>query len=256
MYDITKLLPQKKFDELLSALPTPRQKRFGRKRCDKKALLNGILQVLVNGVAWRKIADCGCSYVSCFRYLKELQRRGKLKLIHQSLSKEKTDVTEGMIDTTTIESFEFRYMTGWDGFKKKVGMKVSLFSDAQGLPADVVIEKADIDDKRLLPEHIDNTRGMRKKLINLDMKHMSIKLRRNLRKKGIRVNMKWREQDFRRKRGPKFKFDEEKYRMRFLLERTNGWLKNFRGVRMRRTYHIAMFKALVYLALIIILMRN
>lgn len=255
MYDYTKLIPQRVWNELLKQLPSSRQKRFGRKRCAKEALLNGILQVLVNGVAWRKITPCGCSYVSCFRYFKELQRRGKLKLIYKILAREKTDLTIGSIDTTTVTSFEFSQMTGWDGHKKTVGTKVSLFVDQKGLPADVEFGKGSSNDKVFLPDHIKNTVGMPKKILNLDMLYMNLNFRREMRKKGIRVNMKVRDQDFRRKRGPKFKFDEKIYQLRFLLERTNGWLKNFRHIRLRREYYPAMFKAFVYLVLIIILIR-
>lgn len=100
-----------------------------------------------------------------------------------------------------------------------------------------------------------NTVGMRKKTLNLDMHYMSAVLRRELRQKGIRVNMKVRDQDYRRKRGPKFRFDRTIYNLRFLVERLNGWLKNFKRVRLRRDYHMASFKAFVYLALIIILIR-
>lgn len=127
MCDYTKLVSQQVWDELMKQLSVLRQRRFGRRRCAKEALLNGILQVLINGTAWGKIAFCGCSYVSCFRYFQEFQRRGKLKLIYKTLAGTKTDITEGMIDTTTVDSFEFRHLTGWDGYKKKVGTKVSLF---------------------------------------------------------------------------------------------------------------------------------
>lgn len=255
MYDYTILVKEKVWQELLSLLPTPRQNRFGRKRCSKDALLNGILQVLVNGTSWCKIAFCGCSYVSCFRYFRELQRRGKLKLIFQILAREKIDLTIGSIDTTTISSFEFSHMTGWDGFKKTVGSKVSLFVDKYGLPADVGFGKASNNDKVFLQSHINNTVGMRKKILNLDMFYMNLNFRRQMRRKGIRVNMKVRDQDFRRKRGPKFRFDEKIEKFRFRLERTNAWLKSFRHLRLRREYHPAIFKAFVYLGLIIILLR-
>ena len=101
-----------------------------------------------------------------------------------------------------------------------------------------------------------NTVGRRKKTISLDMKYMSLRLRREMRKKGIRINMKVRDQDYTRKRGPKFRFDEHIYKRRFLLERTNGWLKAFRSLVLRRSYQIASFKALVYLAVIVILLRS
>lgn len=256
MYDITKLIKKSQVQQLLLLLPTPKQKRMGRKRVAKTALLNGILQVLVNGVAWEKIAECGCSYSSCWRYFQELQRRGKLKLIYLALAKEKTDLTTCAIDTTLIRSFEFTRLTGFSGKHKAIGTKVSLIADKDGLPADVQFGKGNKDDKKFVLHHIKNMAGKRKKTLNLDMGYMSTALRRAMRQIGIRVNMKWREQDFRRKRGPKFKFDKEKYAMRLLLERTNGWVKAFRSLRLRRSYHPAMFKAFVYLALIIILIRQ
>jgi hypothetical protein len=39
------------------------------------------------------------------------------------------------------------------------------------------------------------------------------------------------------------------------VERTNSWVKEFRALRLRRSSHPAMFKAFVYLALIIVLIR-
>lgn len=177
MYDVTKLVAQKQFTLLLHLLPTPRQKMEGRPRVRKEALVNGILQVLVNGVCWRKIADCGCSYTSCWRYFKELQRRGKLKLIYQVLAGEKTDITEGAIDTTTATSFRFKHMTGWDGKHKKIRTKISLFTDTQGAPADVNFGKGSDADPSFLPGHIKKTARRRRKILNLDKVYVSLELR-------------------------------------------------------------------------------
>ena len=256
MYDITKLLSKKHFNKLLKCLPSPKQKKRGRPRIQKEALVNGILQVLVNGVSWGKIAFCGCGYVTCFRYFKELQRRGKLKLIYQSLARVRTDIKIGAIDTTLVRSFEFAQMTGFNGQHKEMGTKVSLFADKEGLPVDVQFGKGNINDKEFVLSHLKNTAGKIKKVLNLDMSYMSLSLRRAMRQKGIRVNMKVRKQDFQRKRGPKFKFDDQKYVTKWLLERTNGWVKAFRRLRLRREYHPAMFKAFVFLALILILIRQ
>lgn len=219
-------------------------------------MVTGILQVLVNGVAWEKMAECGCSYVSCFRYLQELQRRGKLKLIFRTLVQERVDITVGSIDTTFITSFAFRLLTGRSGKHKATGMKVSLFTDKMGLPADVLFGKGNRDDKKFVLYHVKNTAGKRKKILNLDMGYMSLSLRRAMRQKKIHINMEVRAQDYRRKRGPKFKFDKQIYYSRLMLERTNGWVKDFRALRLRRSYRPAMLKALIYLVLIIILIRN
>lgn len=256
MYDITKLVSKKVFRELSRRLPTPKQKRRGRKRVKKEALLSGILQVLVNGVPWGKIADCGCGYTSCWRYFQEIQRRGKLKLIYEVLAREKTDIIEGAIDTTTSTSFRFERMTGWDGKHKKIGTKISLFTDKNGLPADVDFGKGSKHDGGFVAGHLEKTAGRRKRVLNLDKIYTSLDLRRNLRNKGTLVNMEMRSGDYTRKRGPKFRFDKEKYKIRFLVERLNSWLKSFWRIRIRREYKPAMFKAFVYLALIIILIRS
>ena len=256
MYDATKLVSKSVFDFLLENLPTPKQLNIGRKRTVKEALLNGILQVLVNGVAWYKIADCGCSYSSCFRYFKKIQKRGALNLIFDSLSKDKTNISECAIDSTTVTSFRFKDLTGWDGKHKKIGTKVSLISDIKGLPADIVVGKGNVHDLHFVAKHIKNTSGTRKKVLNLDKGYTSKDLRRNLRNKGIKVNMETRKNDYTAKRGPKFRFDTQKYKVRFKIERLNGWLKSFKRLRTRVEFSIASFKAFVYLALIIVLIRN
>ena len=256
MYDHTKLVKEAVWQELLHLLPTPKQQRRGRKRVPKKALLNGILQVLVNGVAWEKIAECGCGYATCWRYFHELQRRGKLKLVYEALAMQKTDISEGAIDTTTATSFRFAQMTGWDGKHRKIGTKISLFADRNGLPADVDFGKGSTSDPAFVPQHMEKTKGRRKRILNLDKIYVGLEFRRAMRKMGTKVNMQMRRGDYIRKRGPKFSFDKEKYQVRFLIERLNGWLKNNRRVRIRREHHAAMYKAFVYLALIIVLLRH
>lgn len=255
MYNTTKLVSKKVLKGLMEKLPTPKQQKEGRRRVEKEALLCGILQVLVNGVAWNKMAECGCSYSSCYRYFKELQRRGKLKLIYEQLAHEKTNISEGAIDTTTASSFNFQRMVGWDGHHHKKGTKISIFTDRIGLPADTIFGKGDRPDPDFVDQHWENTAGRRRKILNLDKLYVSLERRRDFKRKGTKINMQMKANDYIRKRGPKFKFDKLKYQIRFLVERLNGWLKNFRSIRIRRTYHPAMFKAFVYLALIIVLMR-
>ncbi|KKS39828.1 MAG: Transposase B [Candidatus Gottesmanbacteria bacterium GW2011_GWB1_43_11] len=255
-YDVTKLVSKKVFTNLLLVLPTPRQKRFGRKRVEKKPLIAGILQVLKHGLPWNSIAACGASGVSCWRYFQEIQRRGKLKLIYEALAGETTDVVEGAIDTTTATSFHFRRLCGYDGKHRKYGTKISLFSDKGGLPADVNFGKGQAYDGVFVAGHLKKTAGRRKRVLNLDKMYTNLEMRRRLRKSGTQVNMEMRKGDYIRKRGPKFSFNKEKYQVRFLIERLNAWIKNFWRVRVRRDYKPAIYKAFVYLALIIVLLRQ
>ena len=136
------------------------------------------------------------------------------------------------------------------------GVKISLFTDIKGLPADVEFGKGSFHDGSFVQKHIKNTAGRRRKIINMDMIYSNLTLKRDMRKQGTKINVQTRPGYYTRKIGPKFKFDKQKYKVRFLVERTNAWLKNFWRVRIRREHKPAMYKAFVYLALIIILIRS
>jgi len=256
MYEVTRLLPKDQFDELVERLPTPRWKGIGRPRCEKEALITGMLQVLILGIGWNKIFDCGVSPSSCYRYFRELQRRGILKKEFKKLVNVKTDITEGAIDTDSTRSFRFKFCTAWDGKHKQIATKISLFTDINGLPADVLFGSGKVHDKTFVCQHLKNTRGKRKRILNLDKIYVSLELRRNLRKFGTYVNMKTRKGDYIRKRGPKFGLKEDKYKVRFLVEKTFAWMENFKRCKYRIDRLLSSFKGFVYLALLIILIRN
>lgn len=256
MYDITRLLPVEQFQILLDMLPTPKNKKTGRKRCKKEHLLSGILQVLKLGIGWNDIFDCGASGSSCWRYFKEVQRRSIFKSVFKKLAREKTDVSECASDTNTIWSYRFKDEVGWDGRHRMHGTKISLLTDRYGLPADVIIETAKTFDGNFIDRHIESTVGRRKKVLNLDKIYVGLDRRREYRNKGIWINMEMRANDYTRKRGPKFSFDKEKYRVRFKIERCFAWIEQFRRTRHRVDRHISSFRAFVYLAAIIILVRS
>jgi len=256
MYDITLIMPTSQFRQLLRLLPSPKQKKLGRKRCKKRSMITGILQVLRLGTRWQDIHNCGCSYSSCYRYFKELQRRGEFKLLFKALSHQKTDPTECASDTDTIWSQRFKSQVGWSGRHRLNGTKISLLSDKRGLPSDIIIESAKTHDGSFVDQHIENTQGRRKRVINLDKIYASLERRRNYRQKGIQVNMETRANDYKHKKGPKFKLNKERYKVRFLIERLFAWFENFKRLRYRVDCHISSFRAFVYLAAIIILIRN
>lgn len=177
-------------------------------------------------------------------------------MVFKALAESKTNIRQSAVDTDTTTSFRFRRGTGWDGKHKKIGTKISLITDIKGLPADLEFGKGNKHDLRFLLQHVANTAGIRREVINADKIYTSRELRGNLRSKGIRLNIKPRRGDYTRKRGPKFRFDEEKYKIRFQVERCFAWLENFRRLRLRREFNLAMFKGFTYLAAIIILIRN
>jgi len=250
------ILPDYQFNVLCNLFPTPKQKSTGRPRVNKDLLVKGILTVLKYDIPWSQLNLEGVSGTTCWRYFNEIQRRGKLKLIQQTLSKSKLTLSSCSIDSSTATSFSFNSSTGWDGKHRKVGTKISILSDVNGLPFDIVFGKGNKSDLSFVNEHIENTSGVRKQVLNMDKGYTSIDLRRELRTKGIKVNMETKKNDYHHKKGPKFKVNYEEYSARFLLERTFGWLKAFKRIRTRKDRKIAMFKAFTYLAVIIVLIRN
>lgn len=256
MYDITRLLPQEQFEMLVARLPTPRNKTVGRHHCEKEALVNGILQVLRLGIGWNKIFDCGCSSSSCWRYFQECQRRGIFKKEFTSLSKEKTDISECAVDTNSTTSFRFSVGVGYDGRHKKPATKISALSDKHGLPVDIELGRGNRSDPSFLDCHVKNTKGRRKKVLNLDKIYVSLQRRRQYRSKGIKINMEMRKKDYMHKKGPKFRVDKDKYKCRFLIERLFAWIENFKRCKARVDRKFSSFKGFVYLAAMIILIRN
>jgi transposase len=250
------ILPNEQFIQLLKLLPSPRQKRRGRKRCKKDLLLKGILYVLKYDIPWNQLDIEGVSGTSCWRYFNKIQKQGLLKLIYKALVDKHLDICLCSLDTSTTTSFSFKDCTGWDGKHRKMGTKISALSDENGIPCDLEFGKGSKHDLKFLDKHLKNTIGKRKKVLSMDKGYTSIDMRRELRKKGIRVNMETRKGDYIHKKGPKFKVDQQIYETRFNLERTFGWMKSFDRIRIRKDRRIAMFKAFTYLAVIIVLIRS
>ena len=250
------ILSSKVENQLLGFLPNPKQLKTGRKRCQKKALLQGIIVVLKYDIPWNDLDIPGASGTSCWRYFKELCRRGLFKLVCEAIAHENLNIKVCSIDSSVATSFNFKDLVGFNGKHKKYGTKISVLSDANGLPYDIEFGKGSIHDLTFVPKHMGNTAKIRKSLVNMDKGYTSIDLRRNLALKKIKVNMETRKNDYHHKRGPKFKLNQQIYKLRFNIEKTFGWLKAFKRVRTRKDRYSAFFKGFVYLSAIIVLISN
>ena len=250
-----KTLSQIELDLLVSLLPNPKYKGTGRPRCNKLDLVNGILIHLMYSVPWNNIFMDKASGTSCFRYFKELQRRALFKQLLNMIVDGVLDLSNIAIDSSTITSFRFKQDVGFDGKHKKHGTKVSLIIDANGIPFELITAKGNTHDLKLLHKNLQNISLKQGSTINLDKGYTSIDLRRSLNKKKIKVNMETRSRDYIHKKGPKFKVNTIKYKLRFQVERVFGWMKSFKAIRTRKTVSIGNFRGLIYLALIIVVIR-
>ena len=100
---------------------------------------------------------------------------------------------------------------------------------------------------------IENNPIGKPKVILADKGYDSDKLRLKLKKAGIHSNIP--------QRSIKNRKLDENYniplgKMRFKIERTNAWIKSFRRLHFRFDYTLVSFKALTYLALIVVCIRK
>ena len=149
---------------LLNLLPNPKFNNTGRPKCEKEALLRGLIKVLKYGIPWNELDIDGASGTSCWRYFNEIQRRGLFKLIFQVLVDEHLDIEISSIDSSTATSFHFKNGVGFSGKHKKYETKVSVLSDKSGFPCDIEFGKGSKHDLHFVRNHIKNTHGKRKKV--------------------------------------------------------------------------------------------
>lgn len=132
-------------------------------------------------------------------------------------------------------------------------------TDAAGLPLTLTLSAGQRHDGPLALPTVKRLKvGVRTRpeTILADKGFDDIKLRRSLRLRGIRSNIPERKFKRRRKRGRPPKYDQDLGKQRFVVERTNGWLKSYRRVHFRYDYTLASFRALLLLACLVICVRK
>jgi len=88
MTTIETLVPEQLWQAVQPLLPAPAPRYGGRPRVDDRAALAGIVYQLRTGVPWRllPVRELGCgSPVTCWRRLRDWQRAGVWRRLHQVL---------------------------------------------------------------------------------------------------------------------------------------------------------------------------
>lgn len=104
------LVTDELWDVVAPLLPRRRaQPRGGRPWVDDRATLNGVLYVLRSGIAWRHLpTELGWgSGVTCWRRLREWQRRGVWKRLHRAMldrlaAADQIDWTRAALDSRSL----------------------------------------------------------------------------------------------------------------------------------------------------------
>ena len=95
-------------------LPPPKRRRHrypGRKPFDRRRVLTGILFVLRSGIPWEMLPqEMGCgSGMTCWRYLRDWQRKGVWQRIHKLLlaklrEADSIDWSRAVVDSASVRA--------------------------------------------------------------------------------------------------------------------------------------------------------
>jgi transposase len=166
------------------------------------------------------------------------------------------------LDGTLIPSFAFKETTGNSGKHHRTGVKVSVLVEHTGMPLSAAIAAGYTHDIQLTEltitaAHISPAQLTHATLL-ADRGYDSLAFRYFLEGRQIRPNIALRELPKGHKRWYYNKDDDPAFnkrllRQRYVVERTNAWLKSFRRLHFRFDRTRLSFEAFLYLGIIVIL---
>jgi transposase len=239
-------------------LPAPKPRRFrfpGRKPLDRRKVLTGIIFVLRTGIPWELLPQemgCGCG-MSCLNYLKAWHDAGvwpKLQtlLLAELREADKIDWSRATVDSSSVRALGGGEETGPNPTdRRKLGSKHHVCTDAQGIPLATTVTAANVHDvKQLLPvvDAVPPIAGKagaprrRPKKLYADRAYDSDPHRQQLRHRGIKPQIARRRTEHGSGLGI----------YRWVAERTQSWLHQFRRLRLRTDRRAGIHQAFMTLA--------
>jgi transposase len=256
-------------DELWAAveplLPPAPPRRFrwpGRKRLDRRKVLGGILFVLKTGIGWDDLPAAlgyGCGKV-CRAALVEWQRLGVWPRLHAAIldklrAADRIDWYRAAVDSATARSPLGGEATGPNPTdRRKLGTKHHVLVDGGGVPLAATTTGANRHDSKQFVPLLDAVPDVAGKVgrprhtperVFADRAYDAAPLRAECRARGIDPHLP-------RRRAP---HGSGLGVFRWPVERTLGWLHQFRRLGYRRDRLLSIHQAFVTLACTIIALR-
>lgn len=160
-----------------------------------------------------------------------------------------------------MPSFAFKDKTGYSGKHHRTGVKISTLSEGSGIPIAVVVTKGNIVDITLADNTVDSIRishsSIKGSILNGDKGYDCLDFRKSASKANLVPNIPKRQcTNVRDKDIFYYLYLPTVGKKRYIIERTNAWLKSFKRLRFRFDYTATSFEAFLYLAIIVICVRR
>lgn len=219
--------------------PPPSHFWGGRPRIRDRVALEGILFVQKTGIPWEDLPpSMGCSGMTCWRRLRDWQQAGVWDRLHQVLLDElrkddRLDFSRAAVDSGTVRAVGGGEETGPNPTdRSKPGSKHHVVTDANGVPLQVETTAANVPDVMRILSLLVNIPGVRGKPGRPRSRPDEVYADRAYDSQDVRDVLAWLGiQPHLAKRGTEHGSGMGKYR--WVVERTIGWLHNFRRLRIR-----------------------
>ena len=252
-------LTDEQLNWLLERIPdSPKSPKGGRPAADKRKVVRGIFWMLDNGAKWKDLPRRFGSKSTVHRWFAKWVRDGVFEAILRDAGRcvEKHDgyrLYECFIDGTFSKA-----RGGGDGIgctRVGKGVKIMVLVDARGLPVAIDTTSANPHESRLVQRLFDFmlTEEAPERVIG-DKAYDSDELDEELAEQGIEMIAPHREnrklenytQDGRPLR---------RYKRRWTVERTIGWIQNFRRLCIRWEKSTKLFQGFLHLGCTVLLLR-
>ena len=231
---------------LCSQLPNRKAGKRGTKPIQKELLMRELFNLFRTNCGWRNIKYSS----TCRNYLKELQRRSKLRNFFTYLTREQKQfrVKKSITDSSDIESYKTNGLVKYSGKYHNPCIKFTIGVNEHLIPIEGRIDTGTKSDSAI---H-DDILAKRDKLPieeYLDKGYEGYNKRRQLHRCGCQVRMEMKDYKRNRKRGPKFRFTREHKSIRSSIEKVVGWLKAFMILRLNRLRIKSLISAMFFFCL-------